>query len=677
MDSVISIVVFVIFLIVIGVIIYLLYDYMDYKNSVDKSFGVTTNNMNDGFKKTADNLNITKQIIDDDIDKTNLDVQGLQIQNEAMSTQIADTDTNLTNFDDSLKKYFTFYDNDKAIQNDKLFNHVFSGINPDLELMAKVHSTNGITINTPDKTIDDHNLKICNELNNCIHLNVNNDGFNITPDNVNGLTINSKTGPPLAKFDMDNNSIYLGGSNSYAPLFIQDGNLFINNINVMTHSEDGSGESNIISFSKYDIDAMQNWSSNIAPYILNTLQMAHNEYLQYYDMKNNYSNMSQSISYLMSSSNNSELSARIDRISDIQNSFPRLESRINYLDSNYSNMYTVLNNAPLNRGTTSNSISTSAYLDLVGRVNNLNDIKNNYPRLVTRVDGLEYGLTNNYQSLSDRVNGVASGQVGLNATVNGLSANYNGLNGRVGNLETSRSGIHDSITGLTNNYNRLNTNVTNLSNSYSGLNTSVTGLNTNVTNLSNSYSGLNTSVTGLNTSVNSLNTSVTEIKNVSIPELVAKISKLMQNDNDIPVFFMTYNSLFNNGKLKNTLILKIMNRKAINSGDKLKVRIYPSDIGNLNTSAIVNSQTITIIPTLVTTPSINRGEYYILPASPFTIGQGSTMSLTDGACEITIVSGVNLPAYTSIQVTISGVGMLDNTYDNFRYGFVIGKHLSV
>lgn len=645
---------------------------MDYKNSVDKSFGMTTSNMNDGFKKTSDNLDITKQIIKGDIDKTNLDVKGLQIKNEAIATQMTNVDTNLTNFDTSLKKYFTFYDNNTAIQNDKLYNHVFSGISPDLELMAQVHSVNGLTIRTPTQTIDERNLKICNDLNNCIHLNVNSDGFNITPDNVNGLTINSKSGPPLAKFDMDNNGIYLGGSDINAPLFIQDGNLFINNINMILNPMNESGSKDILRVTASDIDAMRNWSSNVAQemqqqyeifaieYLEPALQYAQNEYVEYQAMKNNYSNMTQSLSYLISTSNNSELETRINNLSDITNSYPRLESRINHLDNNYSNIYTALNTVNANGDVTSNAIPTSAYLDLVGKVNNLNNIKDNYPTLVNRVGGLESsrsslmsditGLTNNYTTLNGKVDGVVSGHIGLDSTVTGLRSSYSGLNNRVDNLETSRAGINDSITGLTNNYN---------------------GLNTNVTNLTNSYNGLNTSVSGLNTSV-------TEIKNVSIPDLVAKISKLMQYENDIPAFFMTYNSLFSDGTLKNTLILKIMNRMSISIGDKLKIRIYPSDIGNLNTSYVVNSSTIQFNTILVTTAgSTTKGEYHIVPTSPFTLGQGSTISKTDGACEITIVSGINLPAYSSIQVTISGKSMLDNSFDNYRYGFVIGKHLSV
>jgi predicted nucleic acid-binding Zn-ribbon protein len=628
-------------------------------------------NLNDGFKKTAQNLEVTKKNIENDIDKTNLDVQGLQIRNEAISVQMSNVDTNLNNFDNSLKKYFTFYDSNTAIQNEKLFNHVFSGINPDLELMAKVNSTNGITLTTPANIIDEHNLKICNDLQHCIHLNVNNNGFNITPDNVGGLTINSKSGPALAKFDMDKNGIYLGGVDTSAPLFIEDGNLFVNNINLVIRPENDYNDDNakVLRITGTEMYALQKWSCNVALEIIEqaniftsqlipAIQYAENEYGEYLVMKNNYSNIAQTIP-LLSSNYNGDFESKLNRLNNIQNSFPLLESKVNYLDSNYSNINTVLRNMPLNGGSTSNAISTSAYTDLLSKVNNLNDIKTNYPTLVSRVQGIE------------------SANIGLNATVGGLRTSYNDITTRVDSLETSRSGIHDSITGLNNRYNGLNTNVTNLTNQYNTLNTSVTGLNTNVTNLTNQYSLLNTSVTGLNTNVSNLNTSVTEIKNVSIPDLVAKISKLMQYENDIPVFFMTYNATYSDGSLKNNLILKLMNRMPINAGDRLKIRIYPSDIGNLNTSYVVNGQTIPFVPKLVTTPgSTVKGEYYTEVISPFTLGSGSTITKTNGACEITIVSGTSMPVYSSIQVTISGRAMLDNAFDNFRYGFVIGKHNS-
>jgi hypothetical protein len=64
-------------------------------------------------------------------------------------------------------------------------------------------------------------------------MQVNQNRFDITPQNVNRLTINAKNNTPLANFDLQNNSIYLGGNDINAPMFIQDENLYINNVNLL------------------------------------------------------------------------------------------------------------------------------------------------------------------------------------------------------------------------------------------------------------------------------------------------------------------------------------------------------------------------------------------------------------------------------------------------------------
>lgn len=636
MNSAISIVVFLIFLVIIGVIIYLVYDYMDYKNNVDKSFGMTTINLNDGFKKTAHNLEVTKQNIEDDIDKTNLDVKGVQIQNEAIATHINNIDTDLNNFDSSLKKYFTFYDNNTAIQNDKLFNHVFSGINPDLELMAKVNSTNGITITTPENTIDDHNLKICNDLRQCIHLNVNNNGFNITPDNVSGLTINSKSGPALAKFDMDNNGVYLGGADTSAPLFIQDGNLFINNINMVVRSDNDNNDAKVLRVTGSDIIALRNWSSNVVQelqeqsmitnqYIMPALQFAKNEYTDYNSMKNNYLNLSQSLQLIVSS-NNIDLGPGLNNLKNIRDKLPEIESRVNYLDSNYSNINSHFRNIP----------TDGTYLDLINKVNLLDGIKNNYPDLANRVGGLE---TSKSSLMSD---------------MSSINNKYDTLN--------------SSMTFLNNNYNRIDTNMSNFANNYNNKDSKITEFDTRLNNI--------------DTKVSNLSSNIPELKDFSsIPDLVANISKLMQYVNDVPVFF----NVVNNSK-EDTIVLKLMNRQNVKIGDKFKIRLFNSDIGSLTTSdksrigeKSISNKLITIGNTeKKNSRSKKRGEYYIQPTRPFTIGEGSTLSYDNNICELVIVSGVNIPAYSSIEVSIIGYMMLEgkdrDKEDN--NGFVIGKHNS-
>jgi len=211
----------IISLMIIGCIIYLSYDYMTYKKNVDMAFETTTNHMNDEFTKVASNID-----------------------------QYDSTTSNLEKMDTSLKKYFRFYDNDQEIKNKKIYDHVFSGVCPNLDLLAHINTVSGIVVNTSEDILNDQNLKVCNKDKNCIHLNVNNDGFNITPDSVDLLTINSKANQPLARFDLKNDSIYLGGGDINSPFFIQDGNVFVNNINMILKEDDkrltGNNTSNLL-----------------------------------------------------------------------------------------------------------------------------------------------------------------------------------------------------------------------------------------------------------------------------------------------------------------------------------------------------------------------------------------------------------------------------------------------
>jgi hypothetical protein len=154
------------------------------------------------------------------------------------------TNENARKHDNAIKKYFKFYDNDVAIDNDKLFEHTFSGVQPNLDIISKVNATSGLIVKTPDQESNDKYMKICNENQNCVNMHVNSRGFNITPDNLNSMSINSKDNQPMALFDMETKSIYLGGSDINSPLFIQDGQLFVNNINMIQKDQEGPFTSN-------------------------------------------------------------------------------------------------------------------------------------------------------------------------------------------------------------------------------------------------------------------------------------------------------------------------------------------------------------------------------------------------------------------------------------------------
>jgi|LakMenE01Jun11ns_1017448.scaffolds.fasta_scaffold9959677_16 predicted nucleic acid-binding Zn-ribbon protein len=156
-------------------------------------------------------------------------VQNVESNVSKSQERINKVSNKMNQFDTALKKYFKFSEDNVGIDNDKIFQHTFSGINPNLQLLTEVDAVSGLTV----KTSGNQSFKVCNAENNCMSMNVENDRFNITPINVNNLTINSRNNSTLANFDLQTNSIYLGGSDMNAPMFIQDSNLYVNNMSVL------------------------------------------------------------------------------------------------------------------------------------------------------------------------------------------------------------------------------------------------------------------------------------------------------------------------------------------------------------------------------------------------------------------------------------------------------------
>ena len=87
-------------------------------------------------------------------------------------------------------------------------------------------------------------FKICDyaNSNSCIDLNVQNGNFNIYPSanatgSVNNLNIKkSGTGRVLANFDFNSNSIYLGGTGEEAGLYINENNVYMKNLNLLSNN---------------------------------------------------------------------------------------------------------------------------------------------------------------------------------------------------------------------------------------------------------------------------------------------------------------------------------------------------------------------------------------------------------------------------------------------------------
>lgn len=283
MDSRLIIIIVILLLVAFGVIIYTTYDNIEYRQTVDDTLGNTTTHVKDIdgdvgilssniYLMSSNIYNVTKDInvvtsnmykvtgemraVDMNIDRIRKNVaeqdriimENTQTVNDMTNNMAAtiesvesmkrsnfginDVTNYMSNLDGNLKNYFNFSDNQEALNNDRLFEHRLSGIQPELDIISRVTATGGMIVKTPEEISHDKNMKICNEQNNCIQLNVNSYGFNITPDNLNKMTINAKDNQPMALFDMENKSIYLGGDDNNSPLFIEKGQLYVSKLNV-------------------------------------------------------------------------------------------------------------------------------------------------------------------------------------------------------------------------------------------------------------------------------------------------------------------------------------------------------------------------------------------------------------------------------------------------------------
>lgn len=215
MELIISIVLFILFIITAIVVIYLIYDYLQYKQNVDETIKAASHQINKEFSKVIDNISES-------------------------SSNILLVDEKINNYNDSLKHFFEFKNDESTITNEKMFKHAFSGVIPNLKLLSEVSAIHGLNVHTSSDLINNKNMRICNDNDGCVNMNVNDFGFNITPNSkVNNLLVNTQSGQPLSRFDLQNNSIYLGGNNSTnSPFYIEDNNVYMKNVSIA----DNAGE---------------------------------------------------------------------------------------------------------------------------------------------------------------------------------------------------------------------------------------------------------------------------------------------------------------------------------------------------------------------------------------------------------------------------------------------------
>lgn len=262
-----------IIIIVLVIVLFLAYiliayfytSYSNYKNDVDDNFEKTKNYINTTISKIDDNIrssvtennskiNGTSNYINDidkKINRVNLKTEDnyFEIKNSITNynsnldytkIQLSCNQVNLSNFDKNIKQFIQYKSNGTTI-NDAIYNYQF-GATPtlSLDLLRNVNAVSGMTIET-DNT---YNFRLCDKTKNCIDMDIANNSFNIFPTTNTATTTNTtdkiifydKTkSKVLAKFDLQNRGIYLGGEGEDAGMYIQDNNVYVKKINLLNN----------------------------------------------------------------------------------------------------------------------------------------------------------------------------------------------------------------------------------------------------------------------------------------------------------------------------------------------------------------------------------------------------------------------------------------------------------
>ncbi len=253
MDILISIIILIVIIILTISIIYIIKDYINYKDNVNKSIDISTNNINNNFDKINENIEIETNYINNKVNNFEEDINKLENNDEYIVKDVKTLKDNITNLNDNIK-----FENKVYIDNTGITSASY--LEPNIKLLNRVNSLMGMTIITDSDITNNKNLSICDNggrkiengeivdanLYNCVHMNINNGNFNIIPDGIKELNIQNKENETIAKFDTKNKSIYLGGSNkNNSPLFIHNDKVYIDNLNIVRKNADGTDISNL------------------------------------------------------------------------------------------------------------------------------------------------------------------------------------------------------------------------------------------------------------------------------------------------------------------------------------------------------------------------------------------------------------------------------------------------
>jgi len=199
-------------------------------NRVDLKFTDRIDDVNLKFKNNFDEIKLS-------INNTNSNVFNTNSNLNNFNSNLTCNQLNLNKFDTNLKQFVQYKSNGTTI-NDAIFNYQFGATpNLSLDLLRNVNAISGITVETDNSSIN--NFRICDKTKNCMDMNIDNKGLNIFPTNfsfnsnntTSNIYIHDTNKKILAKFDLQNRGIYLGGDGEDAGMYIKDSNVYVKKIN--------------------------------------------------------------------------------------------------------------------------------------------------------------------------------------------------------------------------------------------------------------------------------------------------------------------------------------------------------------------------------------------------------------------------------------------------------------
>ena len=275
MDTILSVIFLFLFLIIAGIVIYVLLDYVQYKSDMDESLVSVDKKIEKNKSKFVSTSRYAndKSVNEKQLSELTKKDTAFEANIEDMKTMVGKNQDNIVNFDSALNNYFTFVDDGKEIKDKKIFDYVFTGVNDSIITKKRVDVLNGINLTASS----DKPVQICDKDHNCINVHVDNENheFNIEPGSgeIQGMTIKSSDGDVMTKYNTKDNTTFFGGSDqNESAMYIQDGKMYVNNINFNIRNEDDQIQTQINMDGKQignGFNLLQKYSNQIQPIFQN------------------------------------------------------------------------------------------------------------------------------------------------------------------------------------------------------------------------------------------------------------------------------------------------------------------------------------------------------------------------------------------------------------------------